>query len=66
MSEWICIALLGGCLSLFGGCVSGNIRDIVGLRDELNQVKRELAEIKKLAEQSIHMYHRQNSFFSIK
>ena len=51
MSEWICIALLGGCLSLLGGCVSGNIRDIYGLRDELNTVKRELTEIRKLYEQ---------------
>jgi len=58
MFEWICISLLGLCICC-------NIRDAVGLRDELNQVKRELVEIKKLAENSIYMCQRQNSFFTV-
>ncbi len=59
MFEWICISLLGV-------CVCCNIRDTVGLRDELNRVKNELTEIKKLAQQSINICQRQNSFFTIK
>ena len=58
MFEWICISLLGLCISC-------NIRDTVGLRDELNQVKKELVEIKDLAKQSIYMCQRQDSFFTV-